>query len=222
MKQAEKEEERAVLRGEYTKAEWGSQIRSYVLHPYQMVKDHRTEYETGNTQAVLDGDLDEFMEAYLRLRRINDVWMNSDTLVSTYIAEKILKQPGRRITADESLLSSGLIDSFSLMDLALFVEDTFGVRIEDTELNADTFDTLDSTGCPASILDKRNDTFPERLDHSPSRPDSGAARADPAICSHGRRHLTISRYLWMNAGRLRWFCACPVCPGKIQPAKWSC
>jgi peptide chain release factor 2 len=66
LKQAEKEEERAVLRGEYTKAEWGSQIRSYVLHPYQMVKDHRTEYESGNTQAVLDGDLDELMEAYLR------------------------------------------------------------------------------------------------------------------------------------------------------------
>lgn len=66
MKQAEKEQEIAVLRGEYTKAEWGSQIRSYVLHPYQMVKDHRTEYETGNTQAVLDGDLDSLMEAYLR------------------------------------------------------------------------------------------------------------------------------------------------------------
>lgn len=66
LRQAEKEEERAVLRGEYTKAEWGSQIRSYVLHPYQMVKDHRTEHETGNTQSVLDGDLDEFMEAYLR------------------------------------------------------------------------------------------------------------------------------------------------------------
>jgi peptide chain release factor 2 len=66
LKQAEKEEERAVLRGEYTKAEWGSQIRSYVLHPYQMVKDHRTDHESGNTQAVLDGDLDEFMEAYLR------------------------------------------------------------------------------------------------------------------------------------------------------------
>lgn len=66
LKQAEKEEERAILRGEYTKAEWGSQIRSYVLHPYQMVKDHRTEHETGNTQAVLDGDLDSFMEAYLR------------------------------------------------------------------------------------------------------------------------------------------------------------
>ncbi len=69
LKQAEKEEERAVLRGEYTKAEWGSQIRSYVLHPYQMVKDHRTDYESGNTQAVLDGNLGEFMEAYLRQAR---------------------------------------------------------------------------------------------------------------------------------------------------------
>ncbi|MCI0554309.1 MAG: peptide chain release factor 2, partial [Anaerolineae bacterium] len=66
LKQAEKEEERAVLRGEYTKAEWGSQIRSYVLHPYQMVKDHRTDYETGNTQAVLDGNLDDLMESFLR------------------------------------------------------------------------------------------------------------------------------------------------------------
>jgi len=66
LKQAEREEERAVLRGEYTKAEWGSQIRSYVLHPYQMVKDHRTDHETGNTQAVLDGEMDEFMESYLR------------------------------------------------------------------------------------------------------------------------------------------------------------
>ena len=66
MKQAEKDEEVALLRGEYTKAEWGSQIRSYVLHPYQMVKDHRTDYERGNTQAVLDGDLDDFMEAYLK------------------------------------------------------------------------------------------------------------------------------------------------------------
>ena len=56
----------ADLRGVYQKAEWGSQIRSYVLHPYQMVKDHRTEYEMGNSQAVLDGDLDGFIEAYLR------------------------------------------------------------------------------------------------------------------------------------------------------------
>ena len=66
IKRAEKDQEIAVLRGEYTKAEWGSQIRSYVLHPYQMVKDHRTEYETGNTQAILNGELDGFMEAYLR------------------------------------------------------------------------------------------------------------------------------------------------------------
>lgn len=66
LKQAEKEEERAILRGEYTSAAWGNQIRSYVLHPYHLVKDHRTDYETANSQAVLDGDLDAFMEAYLR------------------------------------------------------------------------------------------------------------------------------------------------------------
>ena len=65
-KQQEQEEKIAKLRGEYQKAEWGSQIRSYVLHPYQMVKDHRTAFEKGNTQAVLDGDLDDFIEAYLR------------------------------------------------------------------------------------------------------------------------------------------------------------
>jgi peptide chain release factor 2 len=66
LKQEEQEKHLAELRGEYTKAEWGSQIRSYVLHPYQLVKDHRTEHETGNTQAVLDGDIDGFIEAYLR------------------------------------------------------------------------------------------------------------------------------------------------------------
>jgi peptide chain release factor 2 len=66
IKQQEQVEQIAELRGEYTKAEWGSQIRSYVLHPYQMVKDHRTNYEEGNTQAVLNGDIDAFIEAYLR------------------------------------------------------------------------------------------------------------------------------------------------------------
>ena len=62
--------------------------------------------------------------------------------LAQYIAAEILKQPKRVVRPDEPLISSGLIDSFSLVDLALFVEDTFGVRIEDTELNAQTFDNL--------------------------------------------------------------------------------
>lgn len=59
------EAERAQLRGEHVTAGWGNQIRSYVLHPYRMVKDLRTEWETGNTAAVLDGDLDGLIDAYL-------------------------------------------------------------------------------------------------------------------------------------------------------------
>ena len=68
----EQDKQIADLRGEYTKTEWGSQIRSYVLHPYQMVKDHRTDYEVGNTQAVLDGDIDGFIEAFLKTNHTNN------------------------------------------------------------------------------------------------------------------------------------------------------
>jgi len=58
-------EEQSRIEGEKKKIEWGSQIRSYVMHPYKMVKDLRTGYETGNVQAVLDGDLNDFIRSYL-------------------------------------------------------------------------------------------------------------------------------------------------------------
>lgn len=64
--QRQQDAEMAKLKGEDVDAGWGNQIRSYVLHPYKMVKDHRTSHETGRTQAVLDGDLDGFMQAYLK------------------------------------------------------------------------------------------------------------------------------------------------------------
>ena len=66
----ERKKQEDKVQAEYAKKqkiEWGSQVRSYVMHPYSMVKDHRTEYETGNTNAVMDGKLDDFIEAYLRM-----------------------------------------------------------------------------------------------------------------------------------------------------------
>ena len=75
----------------------------------------------------------------------------TDTL-GQHIAAKILKQPKRVLRVDEALISSGLIDSFSLVDLALYVEDQFGVRIDDSELNAATFDNLAQL---ADLIEKR-------------------------------------------------------------------
>lgn len=66
--QEEQARKMAEVKGGYTEASWGNQIRSYVFQPYQMVKDHRTDYEKGDVHGVMDGDLDEFMEAYLKDR----------------------------------------------------------------------------------------------------------------------------------------------------------
>ena len=76
------------------------------------------------------------------------------THLTKYIAADILKQPDRVIQTHEALISTGLIDSFSLVDLSLFVESTFGVRIEDTELNSDTFETIDDL---SEIIRQRQD-----------------------------------------------------------------
>ena len=65
LEEEKKRQEKLLLRGEFHSAEWGNQIRSYVIHPYKLVKDHRTNYETSDTDAVLNGSLDEFIKSYL-------------------------------------------------------------------------------------------------------------------------------------------------------------
>ncbi len=66
LEEQKREAERAALKGQHVEAGWGNQIRSYVLHPYNLVKDHRTDCETSNSSAVLDGEIDPFMESYLK------------------------------------------------------------------------------------------------------------------------------------------------------------
>ena len=83
--------------------------------------------------------------------------MSDETVkvLSEYITKDILKHSKRPLTPDAKLISSGLIDSFSLVDLGMFVEDRFGVKIDDTELNAQTFDTLNDL---AALIESRQKT----------------------------------------------------------------
>jgi peptide chain release factor 2 len=78
LEREKRDAELAAVRGEQRDVAWGSQIRSYVLHPYQMVKDHRTGFETGNTQAVLDGDLDPLIDAFLRWKARGEAIADAD------------------------------------------------------------------------------------------------------------------------------------------------
>ncbi len=70
IKEEENREKIEDIQGQYNKIAWGSQIRSYVFHPYCLVKDHRTDYETGNIQAVMDGEIDDFIDEYLKMKAI--------------------------------------------------------------------------------------------------------------------------------------------------------
>jgi acyl carrier protein len=81
--------------------------------------------------------------------------MNEELIqkLGEYIAKNILKQPNRILKPDQPLLSSGLVDSFSVVDISIFVEDNFGVHIDDSELNAETFDTLEEL---ASLIESRS------------------------------------------------------------------
>ena len=76
LKQEQEENERKSIQGELKKIEWGSQIRSYVFCPYTLVKDHRTDFETSNINAVMDGDIDGFINAYLKQKSVEEAEKN--------------------------------------------------------------------------------------------------------------------------------------------------
>ena len=88
----------------------------------------------------------------MKVERENSMDDNIQNQITQYILTGILKQPNRKLDPNEALISSGLIDSFSLVDLALFIEDTYSVRIADTELNSQTFDNIQEL---ASMICKR-------------------------------------------------------------------
>jgi peptide chain release factor 2 len=116
----EKEAELRAIRGEHVEAGWGNQIRSYVLHPYQMVKDLRSGHETGNTGAVLDGDLDAFMQAELRAIRGEHVEAGWGNQIRSYVLHPYQMVKDLRSgheTGNTSAVLDGDLDAFMQAEL---------------------------------------------------------------------------------------------------------
>jgi len=91
-------------------------------------------------------------DKFFNFKKVTTMSAEIKTKLSQYIAKEILKNPKRVIKDDEAIISSGLIDSFHLVDLSLFVENEFGVRIDDSELNKETFDSIDQL---AALIESR-------------------------------------------------------------------